>query len=376
MQAARYATRHVSLRDVGRLPERKIIFLIDNLPVRVQKAQAAFGDLYDLRVFADGGKALQAMYDLSPHLVLVDERTLRTQGGGIHRTKCHDNALKHIPFIIMSDGHQGPFLAGDGTGATDHFLKRPIPINLLLDRIANSISHQVEQSWEKLPPKAYQALRSSADQFNDIAKAVANNAHLDRSQVSNSCNPLVDCVRNDQHKYVLQGLKDHHNYTYVHSMRVAVFMSVFAQAYNVSKDEMTLLASGGYMHDVGKMVMPRTLLNKSDDLSDGDWQMMRNHVAQSQAIVNSIKDINPAIQMIAEQHHERLDGSGYPNGLRGMEVNELGRMSAIADIFAALTDERPYRRAYEVSSAFSLMDQMGAALDQHLLKLFRSAIED
>lgn len=334
------------------------------------------GGLYDIRVFSHGSEALRAMYQLAPDAVLVDERTMSTQGGGIHRTKCKDDRLTNIPFIIMSDVHEGEFMIGNGTGATDHFMKRPIPINLILDRIANSMSQKVEKSWNKLPKAAGQALRSTADQFDSIAKAVANNTPLDRAQVTASCNPLIACVSNNQHKHVLMGLRGHDNYTYVHSMRVAVFMSVFAKAYNVSKDEMTLLATGGYMHDVGKMVMPQALLNTSEDLNEEEWLEMRDHVNHSGTIVGNIEDVNPILRVIAEQHHERLDGSGYPNGLSGLQLNELARMAAIADVFAGLTDERPYKFAMETDAAFTEMVHMGPALDQHLLKLFQQAVCD
>lgn len=351
-----------------------MLFLIDSLPMRVQKVQAAMGSLYDIRVFGNGGAALKALYELQPDAVLVDQRTMSKQGGGIHRTKCNDDKIKNIPFIIMSDVHEGEFLAGDGTGATDHFMKRPIPINLILDRIANSMSERVEKSWNKLPKSAGQALRTTAEQFNAIAKAVANNTPLDRAQVTASCNPLVACVSNNEHKHVLQGLRGHHNYTYVHSMRVAVFMSVFAQAYNVSKDEMTVLATGGYMHDVGKMVMSQALLNTSESLNGDDWDVIRDHVNHSGAIVGAIKDVNPTIRVIAEQHHERLDGSGYPAGISGLQVNELGRMAAIADVFAGLTDDRPYKVAMDANTALGEMQTMSGALDPHLFKLFREAI--
>ena len=354
---------------------RKRVYIIDSLPIRVNKTRTALGGLYALSSFPDGQSALAAMHIAPPDAVVIDERTLSQQGGGIHRTKCNDDSLKQIPFIIMSDGHEGPFIAGDGTGAPDRFLKRPIPINLLLDHLAALMSHQVEKSWEKLPKQAGQALRSTADQFIDIAKAVANNTPLDRSAINSSCNPLIDCVSNNQHKYVLMGLRKHNNYTYTHSMRVAVFMAVFAQAYNVSKSEMSVLTTGGFLHDVGKMVMPQSLLNKTSSLSDKDWVTMRDHARQSKSIVDKIAEVNAAISVIAEQHHERLDGSGYPHGLKGSQVNELGRMAAIADVYAGLTDERPYKHALNADDAFSIMHQMGPALDQHLLSLFREVIQ-
>lgn len=355
---------------------RQSIYVIDGEADRVNKIRKALGGAYVLSPFTNGRAALDAMRRNNPDVVLVDEHTLRTQGGGVHRTKCTDNSLKHIPFIIMSDTQSGPFVAGDGSGAADHFLKRPIRIEQLINRIDACVGERVERSWQALPKPVGTALQTTLIQFDDIAKAVANNTPLDRKAVSASCNPLVACVQDDQHKLILKGLRDHSNYTYVHSMRVAVFMAVFAKAYNVSTDEMTQLAIGGFLHDVGKMALSQQLVNKTGHLDKSESSALREHAQHTQDIVQSIEGIHDAVRVIVEQHHERLDGSGYPQQLKGTQINELGRMSAIADTFATLTDIRPQKRAFAPHVAFAILEQQPFALDQRLVKLFRAALED
>jgi len=355
---------------------RPIVFIIDAQMDRVAKAQAALSNLYDLKIYGEGPTALRDMYALKPALVLVDEQTLSKQGAGIHRTKCNDKVLKHIPFIIISNTNDGPFLAGDGSGAMDHFMRRPVSIETVMRRIAKSLNAEVEKSWESLPQSAQSTLQESANNFGSIAKAIAGNQPLDKSMVTASSNPLVSCVKDNQHKHVLMGLRKHHNFTYVHSMRVAVFMAVFADAYNVSQDEMTMLASGGYMHDVGMTMLPDSILNKADCLNDHEWESVRKHVAYSCDILDEIEGISPIVRIIVEHHHERLDGSGYPYGLEGADINELGRMAAIADIFAGLTDQRPSQVALSPENAFVALERMGDKLDRKLLHLFREAILD
>ena len=354
---------------------KRSIYILDHLPVRVAKIKAVFGGLYDLQVFADGQQALEAMRLNPPDAVISDDHTLQSSGHHIHRTKCSSQQLKGIPFFIASDALNGPYMSQNGTGATDYFFKRPVDANQLFNLVVKTINQNVESAWTKLPQKAGAALQASSQSFSDMAQAIANNKPLDKAMVSAGCNPLIECVQDDQHKHLLQGLKNHHNFVYTHSMRVAVFMCVFANAYNVSKEETVTLATAGFMHDVGETLLPPSLLNKSTPFTEQELQTMRHHVEDSEQIISSIKDVHPVIPLVASLHHERLDGSGYPRGLKDGDINELGRMIAIADVFAAMTDDRPNRQSLSIQGAFAKMEGMGGLFDLHMLQLFREAID-
>lgn len=359
---------------VGAVIQRQQLFLIDMVPIRAKKLGAALHSLYEVRVFPDGGAALEAMQQGAPHVVVIDERTLSSQGQGIHRTKVRSENLKHVPFIILSDGTEGPLVMGDGDGASDHFLKRPFTFNLLLEQISYSLSQGVERSWEKLPLAAQKTLQGTVDQFKSISKAIAQGEPIDMTDTRKCCAPLVTCIQSNQCKDVLDGLRDHHNYTYVHSLRVATFLTVFGKAVGMSKEEMLVLSMGGLLHDVGKVATPQNILNKQGELNDEEWKMMRGHVTHSQDILSNMPNVNPIIRIIAEQHHEKLDGTGYPLGLKNGQLNELARMAAIVDIFSALTDRRAYKLAYCASIAFKMIEQMGPALDQRLVRTFRDSL--
>ncbi len=137
-----------------------------------------------------------------------------------------------------------------------------------------------------------------------------------------------------------------------------------------------MLSTGGILHDVGKITMPQTLLNKPGKLDDQEWDVMRNHVVQSNDIIVAIPNVNPVVRIIAEQHHEKIDGTGYPHGLKGSQLNELARMATIVDIFGALTDKRSYKPAFNTEKAFAILKDMGAGLDQRLVSKFQEVISD
>jgi len=355
---------------------RMTVFVIDNLPIRVEKIRAVFGNFYDLQVFSDGRKALDAMQKNPPVAVLTDDHCLHSCGFGIHRTKCNSSNLKHIPFFIVSDELNGPYVAGNGNGAADYFLKRPINLEHLFDLVAQTTNKKVEDSWKTLPKQTREALQTSADGFDAIAKSVANNTPLDKSKITSSCNPLLACVQDGEMQNLLQGLKNHQSFIYTHSMRVAIFMCAFGKAYNVSESESAMLTSGGFLHDIGEILLPHNLIYKHGRFTHKELILMRHHVEETEAIIASIKNVSPVIQTIAELHHERLDGTGYPHGLQGSEINELGRMIAIADVFAALTDVRPHRTSLDAATALDQMQQRTTAFDQDMLRLFREIIEN
>ena len=129
------------------------------------------------------------------------------------------------------------------------------------------------------------------------------------------------------------------------------------------------------LHDVGKTVTPQEVLNKSSKLDDEEWQCMKQHVDNSSKVYDNTPEITLGIRIIGEQHHEKLDGSGYPKGLKSNELNELARMSVICDIFGALTDERSYKEAFPPEMAFEILEEMDQQLDQRLVAIFKEVLE-
>jgi HD-GYP domain-containing protein (c-di-GMP phosphodiesterase class II) len=125
------------------------------------------------------------------------------------------------------------------------------------------------------------------------------------------------------------------------------------------------------------MTISPLVLNKQEALTQAEWKQVRNHVAVGQKLLQAMGAVGKGVEIIITQHHERLDGSGYPNGLRGPQLNELARMAGIIDVFCALTDRRPYKDALTAAAALDMMaTTMTEQLDGDLLPRFRDILLD
>jgi putative nucleotidyltransferase with HDIG domain len=261
-------------------------------------------------------------------------------------------------------------------GADDQ-LVLPYTRKALLMTISRLLNGRVERHWQKLHPVQRQALTGTMELFNGIADGISNGEPILYQSVSDACEPLVEAVAGNDFKGILLGVRDHDNYSFVHSMRVATYLALFGFNLNLPKNEQVLLASGGLLHDVGKMSIPHEVLNKAGRLNAAEFEVMKGHVTSSVAYLRACPDLPKGIISIAEQHHEKLDGTGYPHGIAGNKLNRLGRIASIIDVFSALTDRRVYKAPMEPETALKLMvDQMASHLDMTLLGLFRQMLLD
>jgi len=213
------------------------------------------------------------------------------------------------------------------------------------------------------------------DEYQDISNAIAAGEPIDCNEASKSCKPLMDAVTSGGHHVLLKAVQSHHNYTYVHSMRVATLLTLFGHGLGMNGDDLLILSTGGLIHDVGKLVTPTEILDKPGKLTEEEWPVMRDHVTQSSELLGVSTDVTKGALIIAGQHHEKLDGSGYPLGLKDSELNELARMSVIVDIFGALTDARSYKPSFPQEKAFGILESMEKQIDQNLLRHFRDIFE-
>ena len=133
-------------------------------------------------------------------------------------------------------------------------------------------------------------------------------------------------------------------YTHGHSQRVRNYSVAAAQKMGMSSKDVETLRHGAMLHDVGKIGVPDTVLNKVERLSDGEWRQIRQHPVIGYEILEPVKFLTDEHLELVRSHHERLDGSGYPDGLRGENLNDLVRTLSVADIYDAMSSDRAYRR--------------------------------
>jgi putative nucleotidyltransferase with HDIG domain len=139
-------------------------------------------------------------------------------------------------------------------------------------------------------------------------------------------------------------IKKRDEYTFMHSVNVGVFLMSFCRAMGMDEKTIISVGVGGMLHDIGKMHTPEAVLNKQGKLTDEEFAIMQKHVVFSRQILEETPGIEEVSIQIAAQHHERFDGSGYPSGLKGDEINYFGQMAAIVDVYDAITSDRCYHK--------------------------------
>jgi len=151
-----------------------------------------------------------------------------------------------------------------------------------------------------------------------------------------------------------QAVEHRDKYTGLHCERLATYSIALGQALGLPRQDQLALYRGGYLHDIGKISIPDAILFKRGLLTDEEWQTMRLHTTRGEDICRPMKSLAPVLPII-RSHHERWDGSGYPDGLRGEEIPLLARILQVADIYDALTTARPYKPAFSHAHAMEVM---------------------
>ena len=162
--------------------------------------------------------------------------------------------------------------------------------------------------------------------------------------------------------------KDH--YTYAHSKNVARYAATLAVAAGLNDDQVRTIYAAGLLHDIGKISIPENILNKTGQLADEEYRIMKDHVNNSIEMIRHLPEMDYLIPAVLG-HHERWDGKGYPRGIAGEEIPVSARCLAIADVFDAMTTDRPYRKGLPLEFALEEMDkQAGKQLDPQLTPVF------
>ncbi|MEY4591775.1 MAG: hypothetical protein RIR18_670, partial [Pseudomonadota bacterium] len=166
-------------------------------------------------------------------------------------------------------------------------------------------------------------------------------------------------------------LKSHDDYTFQHSVNVCALMVAFARGLDLDRPTIKEIASGALLHDVGKAKVPDDILNKPAKLTEAEFVKMKNHVVQSKIILQATPGISQIAMDVASQHHERFDGSGYPNKLVGQQISMYGQMGAIVDVYDALSSDRVYHKGMPPTlSLKKLLEWSNHHFDPRMVQIF------
>ena len=169
----------------------------------------------------------------------------------------------------------------------------------------------------------------------------------------------------------LNDIASNDEYTYTHSVSTMVYALMIARKLNYSEQKLNILGMGTLLHDIGKILIDHDVMFKEGELTQEEYQYVKMHSLYGYQAMRRITTIPEQVRQIAYMHHERLDGTGYPQGLRGAELNEYVRIVSIADVYDALTTNRCYRKKWPANKAMDfLMERSEKEFDPELVGLF------
>lgn len=217
-----------------------------------------------------------------------------------------------------------------------------------------------------------EALSYQEKVFQDIAEGRALNPEPAKDIASS----FIDSIfRNQDALACMTQIREKDSYLLEHSVNVSILMSILAKHLHMDKDVIHELATGALLHDIGKIKVPDAILNKPGKLTDEEFRVMRSHVTHSAAILKKAPGVSRIAFDVAANHHERLDGNGYPRGLSATQLSMYARMISIVDAYDAMTANRCYKEGLNTIIAFRILKKdSNVHFDAHLVDKFIQAL--
>jgi len=282
---------------------------------------------YDVRTAEDGEQALERVREAPPDLILLDVMMPKLDGYEVCRRLKGDKDTVFIPIVMVTAlTRLEEKIKGIEAGADD-FLTKPFNSVELTTRVRSLL--KVKHLTDEL----------------ENAETVLFSLAL--------------------------GVEAKDPYTEGHCDRLSAFSFQLGAAMGLPEEELTALRRGGVLHDIGKIMIPDTILAKPGPLTQDEWTIMREHPLVGERICKPLKTLKLVLPII-RHHHEKWNGSGYPDGLKGEEIPVTARILQVVDVYDALTTKRPYKPALPQERVFEIMQEEVAKgwWDRRILETF------
>jgi len=309
------------------------VLIVDSEEINRRLMKAIFKTAsYQLLEARKASEAMALLKSERIDLVIVDLMLPEMSGPELCRWLKTNRETQLIP-VLMITNVQGieNEIAGISSGA-DEFLIKPVHPTVMRTRVRAMLRNK--------------ALIDSLDEAETILFALA------------------------------QAVEHRDPFTGQHCQRLAGASVLLGEALGLPQSDLVALYRGGYLHDIGKISIPDAILFKQGLLTADEWEVMRSHPERGESICRPMRSLWPVLPII-RNHHERWDGSGYPDGIAGEDIPLLARILQVADIYDALVTERPYKPALSVEESFSVMEEevRRGWRDPELVPLFISTMQ-
>ena len=305
--------------DVGANNEERdfSILIVDDDEINCKAVKAMLSEEYQVLVAHSGSEAFQVLTDQTPDLILLDVHMPEIGGHEVLRSLKENPDHAEIPVMFLtSDEDENTEVQGFDEGAVD-FIRKPFHKDVALQRIRRVLELSYLQK----------NLKQEVEKQTDVAEKRRQKVERMSLQMVRALVNTIDA-------------KD--SYTNGHSTRVAKYSVMIAERMGYSGEKLEQLEYAALLHDIGKIGVPREIINKPSRLTDEEYAVIKTHPGIGSNILEEISDI-PGIAIGARWHHERFDGKGYPDQLGKTEIPELARIIGVADAYDAMTSKRSYR---------------------------------
>lgn len=198
---------------------------------------------------------------------------------------------------------------------------------------------------EKMLREAIPKFESAVKGIKDMFLQVEEDGFIEETLLHESFDPLIKSIRSEpDFASLLLLLTNQDDYTYQHSVQVGMISYYIARWFGKNEEEARYIAKAGYLHDIGKCKIDPAILNKPSRLSSDEFEAIKGHTIYGYNILTRSFPKSPEFSLVALQHHERLDGSGYPRGLKGEDIHPFTRIVMVADVYSAMISSRVYQK--------------------------------
>jgi HD-GYP domain-containing protein (c-di-GMP phosphodiesterase class II) len=251
---------------------------------------------------------------------------------------------------------------------------RPISLKLAVEPTAPDPRERLELDEEFQRTRI--SFETAAETLDKVFDSIRSGHQGDVQAVQQAVNPLIEGVfRNQEAVAALLRLKETGEYRYNHGVSMAVWAAILGRHIGLHRDELEKLAVGCAMCDVGMTQLPPELLGQAENLTEQQRHIIQAHPKMGAELVANSKDVDFEILAIIENHHERMDGSGYPRGMKGAAIPLLARIAGLVDTYDAMITSRPYASARTSHEATQeLLDCKGTLFQESLVEQFVQAI--
>jgi putative two-component system response regulator len=339
----------------------KILVVDDDASTRENLKEILSLEGYQVYTAENGKEALEMLSHLNPDIMVVDLFMPELDGISLCKIVKNNTETVDIGIILITAANDIDSRIKGLAGGADDFLNKPFLIPELKARIAslskikkyrdflknyqNLLEREVEKKTSELQ-KLYLQLQIAYNEIKDLSLEIIYR--------------LAKAAE----------FKD--EYTGFHIQRIGFYSTKIAEHLGLSKEQVELIKYSSPLHDIGKLRIPDHILLKPGPLTKDEWEIMKTHTIMGAKILEGSKiKYLKAAEKIALLHHEKWDGTGYPYGLKGKKIPLFARIVSIADVFDALTSDRPYRKAFSVEEAFEIIkNESDKHFDPELVEIF------